>query len=356
MTFDEGFMKIRMIALAGVAALLFAGPAQASDATGWYLGIAGGWDRLNNIDLKATTGGVTIDNRLKTDNSFLVTGAFGYRFRSHFRLEFEAGYTPHTFKDADLGGTIYGGNARIASALGNIVYDIPLSDRFDLSIGGGAGMGRGDIDVHSGAIDLAEGGHTGFMWQGLVGASYSLTHNVDLTLDWRYRSLMLNKSYPTSFIRSTVKVGNPNEQAVMLGLRWYLESEPPPPPPPPAPPPAPPPPPPPPVKTFIVFFDFNKSNLTAEALAVVQQAVKVAQQSGAVRVLVTGHTDTVGSDSYNQGLSVRRAESVKDEMTREGMDGSSISIEGKSFHDPLVPTGPGVREPQNRRAVIDLGS
>jgi len=57
----------------------------------------------------------------------------------------------------------------------------------------------------------------------------------------------------------------------------------------------------------------------------------------------------------NQGLSVRRAESVKGEMVREGMDGSQISIEGKSFHDPLVPTGPGVREPQNRRAVIDLG-
>jgi hypothetical protein len=46
---------------------------------------------------------------------------------------------------------------------------------------------------------------------------------------------------------------------------------------------------------------------------------------------------------------------VKDEMVRQGMDGGSISIEGKSFHDPLVPTGPGVREPQNRRAVIDLG-
>ncbi|MBV9332188.1 MAG: OmpA family protein, partial [Alphaproteobacteria bacterium] len=77
--------------------------------------------------------------------------------------------------------------------------------------------------------------------------------------------------------------------------------------------------------------------------------------TGAVRVMVTGHTDTVGSDRYNQALSVRRAQSVKGEMERDGMDGGAISIEGKSFHDPLVPTGPGVREPQNRRAVIDLG-
>jgi len=74
-----------------------------------------------------------------------------------------------------------------------------------------------------------------------------------------------------------------------------------------------------------------------------------------VKVQIVGHTDTVGSDRYNQALSERRAETVKDEMVRQGMDGGTIAIEGKSFHDPLVPTGPGVREPQNRRAVIDLG-
>ncbi|HXC57106.1 MAG TPA: OmpA family protein, partial [Rhizomicrobium sp.] len=120
-------------------------------------------------------------------------------------------------------------------------------------------------------------------------------------------------------------------------------------------PPPPPPPPPPPVKTFIVFFDFDKSNLTDKAQEVVQEAVRTAKANGFVKVLVTGHTDTVGSDSYNQALSIRRAQSVKDEMVREGMDGGTIDIVGKSFHDPLVPTGPGVREPQNRRAVIDLG-
>jgi outer membrane protein OmpA-like peptidoglycan-associated protein len=104
-----------------------------------------------------------------------------------------------------------------------------------------------------------------------------------------------------------------------------------------------------------VFFDFNKSNLTAEAQQTVTEAVSAAKTLGSVRVMVTGHTDTVGSDRYNQALSVRRAESVKDEMVRQGLTADSVAIEGKSFHDPLVPTGPGVREPKNRRAVIDLG-
>ena len=85
------------------------------------------------------------------------------------------------------------------------------------------------------------------------------------------------------------------------------------------------------------------------------QAVAAAKTLGSVRIMVTGHTDTVGSDKYNQALSVRRAKSVKDEMVRQGLGADAIAIEGKSFHDPMVPTGPNVREPKNRRAVIDLG-
>jgi outer membrane protein OmpA-like peptidoglycan-associated protein len=142
------------------------------------------------------------------------------------------------------------------------------------------------------------------------------------------------------------------------------EAEPAPPPPPYVPPPyiepAPPPPPAavviPAQREFLVFFDFDKSNLTPEAREVVTAAVKTAKDRGAVRIVVTGHTDTVGSFRYNQALSERRAGSVKAEMVRQGMDGAMIATVGKSFSDPLVPTGPGVREPQNRRAVIDLGS
>jgi outer membrane protein OmpA-like peptidoglycan-associated protein len=109
-------------------------------------------------------------------------------------------------------------------------------------------------------------------------------------------------------------------------------------------------------REFMVFFDFDKSNLTPEAREIVSAAVRTAKDRGAVRIVVTGHTDTVGSFRYNQALSERRANSVKAEMVRDGLDGTMIATVGKSFSDPLVATGPGVREPQNRRAVIDLGS
>ena len=108
-------------------------------------------------------------------------------------------------------------------------------------------------------------------------------------------------------------------------------------------------------REFMVFFDFDKSNLTPEARDIVTAAVKTAKERGSVRIVVTGHTDTVGSFRYNQALSERRAGAVKTEMMRLGMGGTDVTTVGKSFSEPLVATGPGVREPQNRRAMIDLG-
>jgi outer membrane protein OmpA-like peptidoglycan-associated protein len=106
---------------------------------------------------------------------------------------------------------------------------------------------------------------------------------------------------------------------------------------------------------FIVFFDFDRADLSEEARDIVREAVSEARRQGSVHVFVTGHTDTVGSRAYNQRLSERRAVAVKNEMVRGGIDADKITTVGRNFADPLVPTGPGIREPQNRRAVIDVG-
>jgi outer membrane protein OmpA-like peptidoglycan-associated protein len=112
---------------------------------------------------------------------------------------------------------------------------------------------------------------------------------------------------------------------------------------------------PPAIRRFVIFFDFDKSNLTVEAKDVVAVAVMTAKETGMVRVVITGHTDTVGSQRYNQALSERRAGAVRTELVRLGLDARDINAVGANFSEPLVATGPGVREPQNRRAVIDLG-
>jgi outer membrane protein OmpA-like peptidoglycan-associated protein len=118
---------------------------------------------------------------------------------------------------------------------------------------------------------------------------------------------------------------------------------------------APPPPPPPavaPRKAFIVFFDFDRSNITAEGQKTINDAVAAAKAGNSTRVTLTGHTDRSGSEQYNQALSVRRGEAVKAAMIRQGIPASAIVVIGRGESQNLVPTADGVREPQNRRVEI----
>jgi hypothetical protein len=104
--------------------------------------------------------------------------------------------------------------------------------------------------------------------------------------------------------------------------------------------------------SYLVFFDFNKSNLTAAATKIVDQAAAEAAAGKAAQLTVTGHTDTVGSDAYNMRLSRRRAESVAAQLEKDGIPSSEIEIVAKGKRDLLVPTADGVKEPQNRRVSI----
>ena len=111
-------------------------------------------------------------------------------------------------------------------------------------------------------------------------------------------------------------------------------------------------------KSYLVFFDFNKSDLTPQALTIVNQAAANAGPAKVTQLTVTGHTDTVGSDAYNMRLSRRRAESVAAQLEKDGIPSSEIAIVAKGKRDLLVPTADGVKEPQNRRVqiVYDGGS
>ncbi len=105
-------------------------------------------------------------------------------------------------------------------------------------------------------------------------------------------------------------------------------------------------------RSYLVFFDFNKSDLTPQATEIVDTAAKNAGPAKVTQLTVTGHTDTVGSDAYNMRLSRRRAESVAAQLEKDGIASSEIEIVAKGKRDLLVPTGDGVREPQNRRVQI----
>ena len=123
----------------------------------------------------------------------------------------------------------------------------------------------------------------------------------------------------------------------------------------PPPPPAPPPAQPVAATSFMVFFDWDRSDLSSQAQSTIQQAANAFKQTGAARVTATGHADRSGPDNYNMALSLRRANAVKDSLIRNGVPAGVIQVVGKGESQPLVPTADGVREPQNRRVEIVIG-
>lgn len=106
--------------------------------------------------------------------------------------------------------------------------------------------------------------------------------------------------------------------------------------------------------SFLVFFDFDKSKLTAEARNIVKQAAAEAKASGAKSVLVIGHADRAGSNKYNDRLSQHRANAVKKALVKQGVPAGKIKVSAKGESAPLVATDDGVREPQNRRVEISF--
>ena len=107
-------------------------------------------------------------------------------------------------------------------------------------------------------------------------------------------------------------------------------------------------------RPYLVFFDFDKSNVTPEANQILSTLYKDAKKAVRAWYHITGHADRSGSDAYNMALSKRRAGEVKAHLMRMGVPAGSISIDFKGEHEPLVQTKDGVREPQNRRAEVRL--
>ena len=98
-----------------------------------------------------------------------------------------------------------------------------------------------------------------------------------------------------------------------------------------------------------MFFDWDKATLTDRARRSSKRPRNRVQYT---RIEVNGYTDTSGTPQYNQGLSVRRARAIQAELVRNGVPQNSITIQGFGENNLLVPTGPNVREPQNRRVEI----
>ncbi len=103
-----------------------------------------------------------------------------------------------------------------------------------------------------------------------------------------------------------------------------------------------------------VLFEFNKSDLKAGAARNLQPLVKALNENPEQQVIVEGHTDNVGSEDYNITLSEKRAQSVKDYLTSEGIDGERIDTDGLGYEFPVASNDTAAGRQQNRRVEIVL--
>ena len=131
---------------------------------------------------------------------------------------------------------------------------------------------------------------------------------------------------------------------------------PPPPPPPPAPPPAPKPKP---VAEKVtlaadVLFDFDKAVLKPEGKSKLDDLATKVKAINLEVVIAIGHTDSIGSDAYNQKLSVRRAESVKAYLVSKGVEPNRIYTEGKGEKQPVASNKTKDGRQKNRRVEIEV--
>ena len=106
--------------------------------------------------------------------------------------------------------------------------------------------------------------------------------------------------------------------------------------------------------TYIVLFDFDRSNINKAGGAVLDQVLADAAKMGGVRISATGHADRSGSEDYNMALSLRRADSVREALIAGGVSPDAITVAGRGESEPAVPTPDGVKEQANRRVEIVL--
>jgi hypothetical protein len=214
----------------------------------------------------------------------------------------------------------------------------------------------GPVNITSGDTRAA------FAVQGILGAAFDIPQvpGLALTAEYRLMALTGTRTYNAGLTTTTAtgahvsrfgsfELGHDLNNTFLFGIRYNFGVEPAPPPAAPIPAAAPAPAP---SRSYLVFFDWDKATLTDRARQIIKDAADNSSRVQVTRIEVNGYTDTSGKPSYNQGLSVRRAQAVAAELTKDGVPGSAITAQGFGDTHLLVATGPGVREPQNRRVEI----
>jgi outer membrane protein OmpA-like peptidoglycan-associated protein len=349
-------MSFKKTLLAAAAVVALPMLAQAQPVSGIYLGAGIGGNYLDKTDVTGSSAAdkAFVGSGLSAEFSWGYVGvlSLGWGFGNGLRAEIEGNYRSNDVSDFKVPGVASSGKGTATSygAMANLLYDINLGG----ALGGvtpyvGAGVGYiwHDYDAVGNQFNTITGDNGNWGGQAIAGLSLPISAVPGLAVTAEYRFMMtsgheISTSLSGGAEKASIDVDNVNH-SLLVGLRYAFNAAP--------------------VvaaaapvaaaRTFLVFFDWSKADLTDRARQIIGEAAS-ARGAGVTRIEVNGFTDRSGPADYNMQLSIRRANAVAAELVRRGVPRNEIVTRGFGEENNLVPTADGVREPQNRRVEIIL--
>lgn len=370
-------MKLKTALFAAAATLAVAPAAHAYQ--GFYGAIGAGLNYMQpDQDVESIGFAPAFDTEADFNNGIGVYTALGYDWGNNFRGEFEFAYRQNDARHYAGDGLGFSGwsslegDLQSLSFLFNVIRDFdtggPLTPYVGVGIGGasfqnqvtGADGGFGQLTIDDSSKRVA--------YQAIAGVAFQLAEGLALDLSYRYFAALRAPEFDGTIDGSPVSIRHDyDSHSLFAGLRWNFgaaaapaatqykdcwdgssvpvaaEC--------------------PPQLTetqganldpvnVIVYFDYDKANLTPEASNLIREAASRALANDVDTVVVSGHADRSGGSAYNQALSERRGAVVRDALIANGIAADKIRMESYGEDKPAKPTEDGVREPLNRRTEV----
>ncbi|MEJ0020269.1 MAG: OmpA family protein [Acetobacteraceae bacterium] len=331
--------------------------AQAQPFQGLYIGAGAGYNLPQGVRAQPNLLGAP-GSTIFPDGGVVALGSIGYALGNGLRFEVEGNFRNGNVSSVTsaVPQTI-SGRLRTYGAMANAFFDMDIGVPWLFPyVGGGVGYAWTNAKLTGGALGLSNSvsdTQGNFAFQAIGGLSFPMpgVPGLSLSTEYRFYGVTGRGNYASTLtpggIASTVTLEHQYQHSFLLGVRYAFSVAAPVPAPAAAGVPAQAP-----ARSYLVFFDWDKATLTDRARQIIKEAADNSTRVQYTRIEVNGYTDTSGTKQYNQGLSVRRARAVQAELVKDGVPANAITIQGFGDTHLLVPTGPGVREPQNRRVEI----